>query len=114
MFVYPVPPLRAACPLLCLQERQAFLGWERGILMRSSPNSPWRSSTTSPCWLPILGGDAYAFLCQLDSVIRPSCWQVDCRESMLQRLRPPVPTASRSRGVTWALRPFDLVNIRCA
>lgn len=43
---------------------------------------------------PITEGHAYIFSCHLGFVTKLSCWQVDCRESRLQRLRPPIPTAS--------------------
>lgn len=65
--VCPVPSLRAACPLLCWQEGQAFLGREKGVLPRSSPTFPGGSPTMSPCQLPILGGDAHPFSRHLDS-----------------------------------------------
>ena len=81
-----------------------FPGQREGSSPKISSTSPGRSPTTSPCQLPILGGDARPFSCHLDSVTRPLCWQVDCRESRLQRLRPPVPTASHSHGTTWALQ----------
>lgn len=61
---------------------------------------------TSPFQLPIMAGHAYIFLCHLGFVTKLSCWQGDCSESRLQRLRPPIPTASQSRGKTWALQSF--------
>lgn len=99
----PCAPLKGCLPSPLPAGGTGFPGLQKARSPEILSHLPREIPQNQPMLVSYSGRRCPCVSCQLDSVTRPSCWQAVCKESRLQRLRPPVPTASCSSGTTWLL-----------